>query len=172
MTRAQTNMKEQQEEFHRICGGILRIAISVEMSIDFWIESYILSREFAGVMYDERGQILKEEFLNRIFIGRKIEILKEIMKKEDIYNDRMQKLIKNLKGIFELRNKVAHDEGYYIVEKGFGLQTKKVMKGPPKFLTEEDLKEAEELAVKIKRDLAKIRDLIIRARKEREIQIA
>lgn len=97
-------MKNESEQFHRRCGEILRSALEVESSLDSLIPHY-----FCYPQHD-KTVLLYDSILRRMGFERKIEILKEICKKEGI--ELPVKVIDSINFVKDKRNRVAHHEAH------------------------------------------------------------
>ncbi len=138
-------MDEKNQVFHRNCGEILRLALSVESELDFFISNYFCTPQTYKTF------LLSDLILVEIIgFGRKIEIFKEICKEEDIDKKRVDRIVEAVKFVNRIRNRVAHDEGFVSDQKeGIKLQTRK--------------------SVKYKRDELKITDELVKEVNEKRL---
>ncbi|MDY6896005.1 MAG: hypothetical protein SVO01_11405 [Thermotogota bacterium] len=117
-------MEEEAQIFHRNCGEILRMALDIESTIDYFISNYFCSpQSYKTFLF---GDLILVEVIG---FGRKIEIFKEICKKEDIDEKRINKIVEAVKFVNRIRNRVAHDEAFVSDQKeGIKLQKRKSLK--------------------------------------------
>ena len=111
-------MEEENKLFHMNCGEILRMGLNVESTLDFFISNYFCSPQ-------SRKTFLFEDLIlvEIIGFGRKINIFKEICKRENIGKERINKLVEAVKYVNNIRNRVAHDEAFVSDQKkGIKLQ--------------------------------------------------
>jgi len=114
-------IERENQIFHRNCGEILRMALSIESNLVFFISNYFCT-----------PQSYKTFLLNDLILvgligfGRKIEIFKEICKKENIDKNRVDKIVEAVRFVNNIRNRVAHDEAFISDQKeGIKLQKRK-----------------------------------------------
>ena len=139
-------MEEEHQVFHRNCGEILRMALSVDSELYFFISNYFCTPQTYKTF------ILSDLILvgTNMGFGRKIEIFKEICKEEDIDKKRVDRIVEAVKFVNRIRNRVAHDEGFVSDQKeGIKLQTRK--------------------SVKYKRDELKITDELVKEVNEKRL---
>ena len=117
-------MEEEAQIFHRNCGEILRMALDIESTIDYFISNYFCSpQSYKTFLF---GDLILVEVIG---FGRKIEIFKEICKKEDIDEKRINKIVEAVWFVNRIRNRVAHDEAFTSDQKeGIKLQKRKSLK--------------------------------------------
>ncbi len=130
-----------EQEFHKKCGEILRKAIGIENTLEFFISNYFC-----------HPQSYKTFFLNDILttlgFERKIQIFKEICKRENIDKERIEKIANAVGFIQNIRNRVAHDEAYiFNSNEGIILQKRKSV-----IYKKNGLKITDELLKKIDRE--------------------
>jgi hypothetical protein len=92
-------------EFNRKCGEILRMALHVETTIDFFLANYFCFPQ------DYRTFILEDEFVDMNF-ERKIQIFDKICERENIDKKRVEMIDKAVRFVKDVRNRVAHGEAY------------------------------------------------------------
>ena len=114
-------MEEGNQFFYMNCGEILRMGLDVESTLDFFISNYFCSpQSYKTFLFEDL--ILVE----RMGFGRKIEIFKEICKKENIGKERINKIVEAVRFVQRIRNRVAHDEAFVSDQKeGIKLQKRK-----------------------------------------------
>ena len=117
-------MDEEDQFFHKNCGEILGMALNIEFELDFFISNYFCHPQnyktflFADLILVERTGF-----------GRKIEIFKEICKKENIDKELIDKIVDAVKFVNRIRNRVAHDEAFVSDQKeGIKLQKRESVK--------------------------------------------
>jgi hypothetical protein len=93
------------DEFNRKCGEILRMALHVETTIDFFLANYFCFPQ------DYRTFILEDEFVDMNF-ERKIQIFDKICERENIDKKRVEMIDKAVRFVKDVRNRVAHGEAY------------------------------------------------------------
>ncbi len=118
-------MDGEHQFFHKNCGEILRMALNIESELDFFISNYFCSpQSYKTFLF--KDLILVE---HHMVFGRKIEIFKEICKKENIGKERIDKIVDAVKFVNRIRNRVAHDEAFVSDQKeGIKLQKRKSVK--------------------------------------------
>lgn len=92
------------EEFNENVGKVLNASLHVENLLDFFISNYFV-----------KPQIDKTHFFNDILIlkmnfERKIELFKDICKREKFNKEKVNSVVKSIKYIQGIRNKVAHGQ--------------------------------------------------------------
>jgi hypothetical protein len=113
-------MKKENQNFHRNCGEILRMGLSVETAIEFFISNYFCSPQSYKTFLFEDLILIKLNF------ERKINIFKYICKEEGIDQERLNKIIDAVRHVQKIRNRVAHDEAYvHNQEEGIVIQKRK-----------------------------------------------
>ena len=117
-------MEEEAQIFHMKCGEILRMALYVESTLDYFISDYFCNPQ------SYKTFLFRDLFLMRaIGFGPKIDIFKEICKKEDIDKKRITKTVEAVRFVNRIRNRVAHDESFISDQKeGIKLQKRKSLK--------------------------------------------
>lgn len=115
---------EEDQIFHRNCGKILRMGLDVESTLDYFISNYFCAPQtYKTFLFSD---LILVEIIG---FGRKIDIFKEICKAEDIDKKRVDGIVKAVKFVNRIRNRVAHDEGFVSDQKeGIKLQTRKSVK--------------------------------------------
>ena len=117
-------IERENQIFHRNCGEILRMTLNIESELEFFISNYFCSPQ-------SYKTFLFEDLILVKYVGfeRKIEIFKEICKKEDIDKERINKIVESVRFVQKIRNRVAHDEAFVSDQKeGIKLQTRKSVK--------------------------------------------
>lgn len=111
-------MEEENKLFHMNCSEILRMGLDVESTLDFFISNYFCSPQSYKIF------LFKDLILVRtIGFGPKINIFKEICKKENIGKERINKVVEAVRSVNNIRNRVAHDEAFVSDQKeGIKLQ--------------------------------------------------
>ena len=114
-------MEEENQIFHRNCGEILRMAINIESELEFFISNYFCSPQ------SYKTFLFKDSILVKcVTFEHKIEIFREICKKEDIDKEQINKIVKSVRFVQKIRNRVAHDEAFVSDQKeGIKLQKRK-----------------------------------------------
>lgn len=97
---------DEHQMFLRNCGEILRMGLGIEIHIDFFISNYFCSPQSYKTFRFEDLILINLNF------GRKIEIFKEICKNENLNNERIGKVLKAIKEVQKIRNRVAHDQAF------------------------------------------------------------
>jgi len=117
-------MGKENQIFHRNCGEILRMALSIESELDFFISNYFCSpQSYKTFLFEDLILV------QHVGFGHKIDIFKKICKKENIGKERVNKIVEAVMFVQKVRNKVAHDEAFVSDQKeGIKLQTRKSMK--------------------------------------------
>lgn len=135
-------MGEDNKIFHRNCGEILRLALDIESTLDFFISNYFCSpQSYKTFLF--KDLILLEQ----MSFGRKTKIFKRICKAENIDNERINKIIDAIKFVTEKRNMVAHSEAFISnINEGIKLRKRKSVqyKKDELKITHELVKEADE----------------------------
>lgn len=93
-----------ENEFNMMRGEVLRIALNVESFLDFAITSYFMGHPLNN---SEKRKLLQEMIYDLKF-GKKVDLFEKLWIKEK--EEKLVKLMKNIKFIHDLRNKVAHDD--------------------------------------------------------------
>jgi len=135
-------MNEEHQLFHKNCGEILRMGLDVESTIDLFISHYFCSPQ-SYKTFLLRDLILVE----LIGFGRIIKIFKEICKKENINKERINNIVKAVRFVNSIRNRVAHDEAFISEQKeGIKVQKRKSVqyKKDELKITDELVKEVDE----------------------------
>jgi len=113
-------MEKRVEEFHRKSGEILRMALHVETTLDFFISNYFCYPQ------TYRTFLLNDSILIKMGFERKIKIFEEICKKEEIGPEEYRETIRAMNYVKDKRNKVAHYEAFVSnPEEGIKLQPRK-----------------------------------------------
>jgi len=97
-------MEEKIDELNRRAGKVLLRAVQVESYLEMLLLEYFKLEDW------EKQNMLSDELLIPLKLETKIQILEDICKKEDI-EDRKE-IIKNIRFLQNIRNKVAHGERY------------------------------------------------------------
>jgi hypothetical protein len=83
-------MGEENKIFHRNCGEILRLALDIESTLDFFIANYFCSpQNYKTFLF--KDLILMEQ--TGLGFKRKIEIFRKICEREKIGKERVKKII-------------------------------------------------------------------------------
>lgn len=131
-------IENENQIFHRNCGEILRMGVGVEDYLDFIISNYFCSPQ------NYKTSLFKDLILiDSLGFERKIQIFKEICKKEDIDKERIDDIIDSARFVQNIRNRVAHDEAF-ISDQKEGIKLRK-----PK-------------SIQLKKDEIKISDELVR----------
>ena len=117
-------MEEENQIFHRNCGEILRMAINIESELEFFISNYFCSPQ------SYKTFLFKDSILVKyVTFEHKIEIFREICKKEDIDKEQINKIVKSVRFVQKIRNRVAHGEAFVSDQKeGIKLQKRESVK--------------------------------------------
>ena len=115
-------MKADNQMFHQNCGEILRMALHIESQLDSFVANYFCSpQSYKTFLF--KDLLLVEHHMG---FGRKIEIFKEICKKENIGKERINKVVEAVRSVNNIRNRVAHGEAFVSDQKeGIKLQKRK-----------------------------------------------
>jgi hypothetical protein len=117
-------MEGEAQFFHKNCGEILRVALNIESELDFFISNY-----FCYLQNYKTFLFADLILVERMGFGRKIEIFKEICKKENVDKERIDKIVESIEFVQRIRNRVAHDEAFVSDQKeGIKLQKRKSVK--------------------------------------------
>jgi hypothetical protein len=116
-------MEKQDQKFYKNCGEILRMALTVESSLDFFISNYFVSPQSRKTFFFEDLFLIGPPAVG---FERKIQIFEKICKEEGIKKERIDKIIKSTNFIKNIRNAVSHDEAFMSdVMEGIKLQKRK-----------------------------------------------
>ena len=96
------SVQKETEKFHMRCGEVLRMALHVESSLEFFISNYFCYPQSYKTFMFHDLMLVKNNF------DRKIQIFREICKREHISG--YEEIIKSVDFIKNIRNKVAHYE--------------------------------------------------------------
>jgi len=143
-------LNKGNEDFHRKCGEILRMAIDVESNLDAMISHYFC------YPHHDKEILLYESIITKIGFDRKIEILKDICKKEGI--KLKSGLIQSINFVKDIRNQVAHREAW-TSKRGEGIELRPLTVTRPDqilVLTNDLMKEVEEKRLSAIKGLAEI----------------
>lgn len=111
------------EEFHKNCGEVLRLALHIETSLEFFITHYFCFHQGYKELF------FKDLILIPLGFQRKINIFREICKEEDINKERIKEVSDAINFVRNIRNSAAHwDCITYDSEKGpeFQKRTSKI----------------------------------------------
>lgn len=97
-------VKEKLDEFHKMCGEILRSALSIETTLDFFISNYFCSPQSRKTFF------LSDLIIVGMNFDRKIGIFKSICKEEKVDKKELKRILDSINFVREIRNKVAHSE--------------------------------------------------------------
>ena len=97
---------DEHQMFLRNCGEILRMGLHIETHIDFFISNYFWSPQSYKTFRFEDLILINLNF------GRKIDIFKNICKNENINEESIGKVLKAIKEVQKIRNRVAHDQAF------------------------------------------------------------
>lgn len=89
------------KEFLKNCGEIIRIGLDLENDLEFFISNYFIYPQ------NEKTFFLEDLIIQKLNFDKKINLFKKICKKEGVNIDN---LIKDVREIQNIRNKVAHRE--------------------------------------------------------------
>jgi len=133
-------METMTDAFHRNCGEILSMALSVEYNLDFFISKY-----FCDPKTDKDFLLRDLILIERLGFERKVQIFEGICKKAKIDEEEFKKVAKSMRYVQKIRNKVAHYEACIGGSPvGVTLQTRKREKRK-----EDELKPTDELIKKV-----------------------
>ncbi|RLG29815.1 hypothetical protein DRO03_06245 [Methanosarcinales archaeon] len=117
-------MEKENQIFHSNCGEILRMGLTIESKLDFFISNY-----FCHPQNYKTFLFMDLILVERMGFGRKIDIFKEICKKENIDKELIDMVVDAVKFVNRIRNRVAHDEAFVSGQKeGIKLQKRKSVK--------------------------------------------
>ena len=128
------------DEFNRKCGEILRMALHVETTLDFFLANYFCFPQ------NYRTFILQDEFVDMNF-ERKIQIFNKICEREKIDKKRVEAMNKTVRFVKDIRNRVAHGEAFQFSQKEEPVIQKRkslIFKKDELKLTDELIKEVDE----------------------------
>ncbi len=97
-------MNEDLENFRKYSGEILRLAVVVESSLDYFISNYFCEPQ------GYKTFLLQDEVFLWQRFERKINLFKKICKEEDVNPKVVKKIVKAADDVRILRNKVAHGQ--------------------------------------------------------------
>ncbi len=97
---------DEHQMFLRNCGHILIMGLGIETHLDFFISNYFCSPQ------NYKTFRFQDLMLINLNFGRKIEIFKEICISENINKERIGKVLKAIKEVQKIRNRVAHDQAF------------------------------------------------------------
>lgn len=146
-------MKNEAKEFHMKCGEIIRMALHVESNLDVFISDYFCSPQSYKTL------LLSDSMLIHLRFARKIDIFKEICKREGINGNRAQGITESMNFVRETRNQVAHHEAFVSEpEEGIKLRPRKsvMYKGDELKLTDELIKKVDEKRLSAIQGITKI----------------
>lgn len=83
-------MEKRVEEFYRKCGEILRMALHVESTLDFFISNYFCYPQ------SYKTFLLSDSILIKMGFDRKVQIFEEICNKEEIEPDKVREIIQTI----------------------------------------------------------------------------
>lgn len=145
---------EEDQIFHRNCGEILRMGLDVESNLDYFISNYFCAPQ------SYKTFLLMDLILVELMgFGRKIEIFKKICKRENIDEERINKIVEAVRSVNNIRNRVAHDEAFVSDQKeGIKLQKRKSVqyKKDELKITDELVKEVDGKRIFSAQEIAKI----------------
>lgn len=95
---------EKINEFNRQCGEILTIALGMETRLEFFITNYFVMPQSGKTLF--LNDILTETL--KLSFEEKINVFREICKREEFDKKEVDEIIKSIKYVQEIRNKVAH----------------------------------------------------------------
>ena len=104
--------EEEVQIFKERCGEVLRIAISVESLIDYFIKTYFWFSD------KDKNYLFNDLLLYKMRFWDKINAFRGICLKEGIEKDRFKKIYKEIKCIQDRRNRVAHEYIHFDEEMG------------------------------------------------------
>lgn len=97
---------DEHQMFLRNCGEILRMGLHIETQLDFFISNYFCSpQSYKTIRFEDL-------ILINLNFGRKIYIFKEICKNENLNEESIGKVLKAIKEVQNIRNRVAHDQAF------------------------------------------------------------
>jgi hypothetical protein len=141
-------MVSKYEDLCKKSGEVLRMALHIESTLDFFIANYF------SLAINYRTNLLRD-VLSDINFGRKIGMFEQICRDEQLDETKLQEILTAIRFVTDIRNKVAHWEAF-LEDPGLGnikLWTRKSTKYKEDQvdLTEELLKKIDEqraLAIK------------------------
>jgi hypothetical protein len=114
-------MKPDIDEFNKNCGIILRSAVHIESTLEFFISNYFVSPQNYKTFLLNDSILAKEISLNQ-----KINVFRDICNEEDVEEDRINNIINSIKFVQTKRNMVAHGQIFMeSINGGFKLQKRK-----------------------------------------------
>ncbi len=101
------NPLEPHDTFNIYSGEVLRLAVNIESYLEQFISDYFIRPQ------NDRSRTFEDLILIKMNFDRKIHLFKEICKLEEINDDILKNVLKDINFIKGIRNKVAHFETTY-----------------------------------------------------------
>lgn len=122
-------MEEKVNEFQKNRGVILSHASDIEQFLEFFISNYFVRPQ------NQKTFFFESEVVQKISFEKKTELFNEICKREKYNEDKLNEVLKSIRFVQELRNKVAHSpmliDSY---QKKVSLMKRKRLEEEPNFL--------------------------------------
>ena len=93
---------EEHDKFSKNVGLVLSSALHVETTLEFFISNYFIKPQIDKTHFFNDSVLLKMNF------EKKIELFKDICKREEFDKKEVKSIIKSIRHVQEIRNKVAH----------------------------------------------------------------
>jgi transcriptional regulator with XRE-family HTH domain len=95
---------EEGKEFDGKCGEVLRLALSIEHSLEFFIANYFIRPQNGKTFFFEDELLVNMQFF------RKIDLFEKICKREKFNQEKISEALGLIRYVNKFRNKVAHWE--------------------------------------------------------------
>lgn len=118
---SEKNMEEAQKEnadFSKKSGEVLNMALGVETNLEFFISNYFIRPQSGKIFF------FNDVFMIKYNFERKVQVFKEICKREKFDEKRVLEIIQSINFIKETRNKVAHWQGEKMFDKPLRLRNR------------------------------------------------
>ena len=133
------NTEIERHVFHRNCGEILRMGVSIESQLDFFISNYFCSPQ------SYKTFLLIDLILLNLNFERKKNIFKLICKEENIQQKHISNILDAIEFVQTIRNRIAHDETFL----DYQSEELKLQKRKSVIKKKEELEISEELVQKV-----------------------
>lgn len=139
------DIHEESREFSRIAGEVLAMALTIESYLENFIYNYFISDSHPSKKF-----FFNDLMLINLGFTRKIDLFKDICKRERFNNEEISKVLSSIYFIKNVRDKVAHWEREKHFDKPLRLRkrTSSTTKDDILELNEKLLKELDEHRVK------------------------
>lgn len=106
----------ENAEFSRMSGEILNMALNLEINLEFFISNYFIRPQSGKIFFFNDIFMIKSNF------ERKVQIFREICKREKFDEEKVNEIIKLINFVKETRNKVSHWQGEKMFDKPLRLR--------------------------------------------------